>query len=573
MKKNSYHIPCHIGLIFLLGLIPVTGWANIGLPVNLKMETPDTVPVPGEIFRGNLVLEVGSDGWVEIESFLGTGWSQLVFDGGPGFDLRQGDRVEIAFSGVPSADYGAIQIEYTFADRPQSLSIDLRRLDPRGNRRPVAKPLKRVANISVEETTGPNAWRPDPAPLPQWRRLITGDPEPQSSDDPATDKSARTITIEGRIAYQQPDGFTYGADGMTVRIYDEDNGPDDHLANGVTDQNGDFSISFTWDPCAFCDGAPDIYVEVESQNSVVEVEEAGLLELNYFWESHRLNDFGGSYYDYGTIGPDDATAPAMFISTQIVRTRRMIQSVAGYTTPYVDVQWPDGSKGAFYRDYWEEMHISTGAQWNADVIAHEYGHHWVNIFGIRQEPEYCNGFCDPNEAEDDCSHCGWCRETVYTTWSEGWPDWLASFYQRHHLAQYGYVPSVRGDHIFEDHNFCWDDSPAQYHAPGLTEGAFAAFLRDIEDAANDNDPRNPLFSDVMTEDPSLIFDAASSQNPDTPTRFITQFRNLNPALDEALWETLMNNGYIYDTTVPQPPTNITSANHVVGVASPGARIG
>ncbi len=128
-------------LTLILVLVPATAWATIGQPVSLKMETPDAVPVPGEIFHGTLVLQVGSDGWVEVESMWGTGWSRLGIDGSAGYDARPGETISLPFSGTPSADFGAIHIEYSYDDHPLSMSVDLRHLDPRGNRRPLANLL------------------------------------------------------------------------------------------------------------------------------------------------------------------------------------------------------------------------------------------------------------------------------------------------------------------------------------------------------------------------------------------------------------------------------------------------
>ena len=212
------------GITMLLILVQATAWATIGPPVSLKMEVPDSVPVPGETFQGTLLLEVGSDGWVDLEGFWGEGWSQLQIEGSNSYEVRTGAPITLEFTGVPSKDFGAIELEYSYEGKALSTHFDLRRLDPRGNRRPMAMQLVPAGDVQVTESISSSTWRPDPAPFPKWRSEITGDPEPQAESDPVTEKRARDITIEGQIAYRQPNGISYGADGMTVRIYDDDTG-------------------------------------------------------------------------------------------------------------------------------------------------------------------------------------------------------------------------------------------------------------------------------------------------------------------------------------------------------------
>ncbi len=387
------------------------------------------------------------------------------------------------------------------------------------------------------------------APSPSTEKAVRTAPLPSADPVGAQDvcthargtKDARKITVTGHYLYVRRDGTHMPVDGATVRVYDSDVTFDTRLATGITDSTGRFSLTFTWDPCFVCDQQPDIYVEIEAANSAITVQSAGV-EANYKYTLPKHNDFTGTSLAYGSWQPT-ANHQALHILTTLTRAWRWLRDHEGYDTPGTDVQWPDGESGAYYNSVFNEIHISSEREWDETTAVHEYGHRWIDVFSDDENPSYCNGICDEVKEWwfDDCGHCMWCRENNNVAWSEGFPDWLADVITRSFEPTYGASQKPLHTESLELRETCEKDGAL--HDSRLTEGHFAALLRDIEDGANEADPASPGFHDCLAGLTHEIFTVAYADKPLTPGKFLTDFAARYPLYHELLVQTAANNGF------------------------------
>jgi hypothetical protein len=362
---------------------------------------------------------------------------------------------------------------------------------------------------------------------------------------------ARTITVHGRLAYTRPaDGATIGADGVYFEVRDEDITFDEVLGTGVTDAQGYYTTTFSWDDCFLCEN-PDIYVYFETDNSVVQVQDA-TFEIDYSWETARVNDYTGTNRDMGTFMPPAADQPALAICTDVVRAWRFVLNKTGHSIPAVDVQWPAAVGTTYYNPLFQEIHVEAVDEWDEAVHVHEYGHHWHNSFGNFEVPTYL----DPHGGL--FGHCMWCSENSLAAWEEGWADWFSDVIVRSFQADYGLASAHFDD--AESTEICGGScTSADYvlNDPWTTEGFVAALLRDIEDDTNDTDPRSGnTWSDALSLGVDEIFDVADLDAPMSVSDFFNRFKARFPQFTRELWETGRNNRYQLDVAAPGAPTEL-----------------
>ncbi len=561
----------------LLLFVPTGARSTVGPPVGFTLVHEPAAARAGEAYRGVLRVRAGQPLRLADLDLAGAGWTVRFERAIADLELGAGDSVDLPFVGTPSDPSAPLRVTARMGERTVGKAFDL---SPRAHRERVEvsamteNPLGRA--IPHPGVVPDPDLRPAPAPeraakdrTPSLATIVDESGDTALERDTGELGKRRSITIEGRFVYARDDGQTLGVDNATVRVFDEDSTYDTKLAEGLTDANGYYSFTFDWDPCALCDKRPDIYVEFELANSEVVVESAAF-EVNYRFASGTLGDFEGSYHDFGWLGPSDESLQAgPHIFNHVLRSWRWVVNNTPYDPPSVDVQWPDGDTGAFYRPFFEEIHMSSGREWNESTCAHEYGHHFIHNFAQSQTPDYCNGICDsPTDWyefwDDGCGHCIWCEETDNDAWNEGWPNWLADVVTRDHLSTYGYaVMNVRD---MEDPLQC----DGSYDPPRITEGFLAALLRDIEDAGNE-DQSDFDGEDKLSWGADEIFTVTVQDDPLTPVDFLANFISrygTTPAIREAIWFTAANNGYETDNAKPGVVSNLTSSSHDVNVASP-----
>ena len=372
---------------------------------------------------------------------------------------------------------------------------------------------------------------------------------PQPSG-PASPTDTRSISVSGRLLYH--DGLaTIGADGVYFAVYDHDAIiPDKLLDSGITNSEGYYSSTFTWDDCWLCEN-PDIYVYFETNTSVVRVRSPYL--ISYHWETPTISNFSGTELDMGVFYPGSDEG-ALSISTNISRAWRWLKTHEQYSTPTVDVTWPSNvGNGAYYNAVTQTIHLFAGDEWHDVTTMHEYSHHWHNMYGNFSSPTYL----DPGGGL--FGHCMWCAENSLAAWEEGWADWLSV-----KIAQdLGYFPCdeteytaiCSGSEPYCDR--CPEGTDEQKNDPYVTEGFVAALLRDIEDDRYDEDPLSGSgFADGLSLGTHEIFTVADQDAPTSVQSFFSAFKSRFPEYANALWRTGCNNSFQVDVLPPGKVTDL-----------------
>ncbi len=579
---NSLRAPlvravCAALLFAVLALVPGAARADVapGARVRLQSYTPPAVPGGPATFsvrieaREALTLSAigASEPAVRGSRFTSSAPSAPVV-------LPRGESRVYAFTANGPAAEGPVLVSFLANGVTVSKSFDF---SP-ANRE---KHARAVMLHSVPD--GTFTQEPPHAPA-----LVTAAPAPRKPR-PATKHAVRVapdgganaplspqgtiVRVRGAFKYQRDDGVVVGADGVTFRVYDEDVDWDELRYEGTTSTNGSFDVTLS-----FSEDEPDIYVEFETSNAHITVEDASLWENNYFYETIRHTNFTGNEIAYGTLMPDDSDMPVLHIFTNLVRAWRWwaenrSNNVEHLDCLYPEVTWPH------YLASTQEIHMPYSAEgrpfrWESATHVHEYGHHLRHQYMNPADSDYDNGIC--NREDGSPGHCGWCEETGATAVNEGWPNWYAS----HVLSQYASRYGVAANHTRDTESLqdCRDGSGNPCPCdPYLTEGFFQTLFKDlVDDTPGENDPNSGesyYFDRIdLTVDDAL--DVLSSAGIHTTQQFLAAIRADHPEVPAAdWWSTLNNAGFHQDDTVPPAMNGLFwSPTHSTSSSSPNRSI-
>jgi alpha-tubulin suppressor-like RCC1 family protein len=543
----------------LVLFLSVAAQADVGPPVKVVIPPDKLQPaISGQEYLGTIEIKVGANGDLADFQLSGQGWRVTLLGPKGPVDVQAGTSHFVEFRGTPIDAEQPLMFTATFSGRNihERINLGQKFFEVAG------KPGK-VASLDASGRIKP---------------FRASDLQTSSANT-----AGQSLHFFGRIVYQRPTSvsnptlITVGADYMWFEINDDDSPDpfDDHIYRGYTDINGYFDVNVTWDDCdvSGCDD-PDIYIRWETDNYIVAVQSSDVLEEDYSWstEDDSWDDFDGHEIDFGTLmSSDPSLHPAVHIHNSIVRAWRYMHDNAATDVDRVEVQWPEDASGAFYESYWEEIHIGPDRQWKEDTHTHEYGHHFLEIFSVNPEPDYCNQICDPDPGDDDCGHCVWCPETDHDAWNEGWPNWLADVVTRSYPLAYTFVasgtPSLDGSPYQPLYTrsqetitpVCDNGMP---NDPLTTEGYAGALVGDIEDGAQDDhnsgtfNCNSPAMLDCTRDALALgvdeIFMVVRYDQPSTPLEFLQAFRNRYPQYDQDLWSTATNVAGAYSFVPPTP---------------------
>jgi len=558
-----------IALFAVMILVSTSVHARIGPPVKIRLAEVSGTAVSGQTMQATIEILAQQDVLLSTFRCEGTGWR--LSDFAPPLDavLAVGESFQLPITAVPTDPDQLLRFSFEYDGHLIEKSFDLSRA------RRAAAERGGSTRIISDSVFLPGAVSSAVAPLPAWDHDFSkqDDGVPGSKSDRATDDlvqltEAYSIHVYGRFAYYKP-GWPdeIGAHGVTVRVMDEDTGVDEELAVTTTSASGYFDVTFTWDPCVLCDQTPDLYVQFEASNQeVVDVEDS-TWEINYRWNTPTQVDFTGTEWNTGSRQPGNQDEyPAVHICTTLTRGWLYCHDEASYTIPHLDVQWPEDGAVSYYSPYWEEIHITQTGQWSENTILHEYGHHWVNIFADWVTPDYCNGICDFG---GDCGHCNWCEESNDIAFTEGMPYWFADCLIRKLVGLYDpdptFIPS------FESLRPC-DDTGGTWGDPYLTEGIFAALLRDVEDSTQDDTNPGVPGQDALEFGFTQTLAFIDVFEPTTTHQYLDMFMSYYVGYHEPFWETAANVGYDVDELPPPATGDLSSLSHTVGVSSPDATV-
>ena len=558
---SNHHLPSTLaaltGLALALTLSATLAQATVGPPVEARLATPQMAK-SGDVIQSAIEIEVGRTVELANLSLSGKGWSVLQTNAPATTTVSPGENLRIDFTAIPTSVDEPLGLYYEADGRGFTTYFDL---SPRAYEKSLGPVAAREfagvprANAPSTEKTKPGAGVVDVA---HDHREVTK-PDDDLASDPK--RGSWNIRVRGRFGYNRSDGPFIGADGVFVKIYDEDGITDELLTTVVADWQGNFDTTFLWNPCdVFCDGTPDIRVVFELNNAETTIKTTG--GAVYAWQTGEWSDYTGTDLDIGTWGPGDAADdPSVHIFTDVIRTWRWMVG-QGYDNSHVDCVWPNGPNGAWYSG---AINVGVDREWREDTHAHEYGHHFVANFATATAPDYCNGLCD---SPGRCGHCIWCQETTTDAFAEGMPNWLADIVTRSFTGNYG----LASQFTRSQETLFTCGATGALDDPLLTEGFLGALLRDIEDNTQDNHPSYPGVTDALALGSNEILTVIDLDHPTTPMEFLNAFKTRYPGYKEQLWETAANCGYSIDTSAPLAVTGLTSPSHSTTGDSPDGTI-
>lgn len=556
--------------------------ADLGPDVRVELVPAGTnLPVSGQPFAFQLQVTSATAISASMPT-LSTGrtpagipaWQSITFPTGTGFEL-------------PAMQPVSFPVELLCNDPAQPIEI---RLDVGGRttmQRFYLLPQGLNAAIGGNETsmTFDSDQRPPVAPDESYAMPAPAEASPRQVRDlrqPARaegEKGAagRNIRVRGRFVYFREshdsdfnyvgDGRTMGADGVTVSVYDSDWNADDLLARGVLGPDGYYDFTFWYDDSE----APDIYVEFRAANAKVDLVYPSVWNTTYVWNTPTKEDFGGTEINWGQRHPaaEDHYAGLNLLASA-TRAWRWVDDYGYGGIDEVLISWPDAD-WPHYKWIWETIYIPEFRQWAEDTVCHEYGHHWQQDFTETDGSDYCNpgGRCDDAE---DCRHCRWCMESSGDAIQEGFPNWMSQHMTSTWPSLYGFASIFTRD--FESVDRCTDNGLDQYDDPHLTEGMISAFLQDLTDGSNEEDP-NGLFGglDTAAWSPQLILQAQGIDDPVTPGGLIASLRSRHPASASAIWQAAANCRFDdLDLIIPSTVTGLTSTSHLTTGNSPDGTV-
>ncbi|MFH1747890.1 MAG: S-layer family protein [Planctomycetota bacterium] len=573
MFSRQIHRAALLASGMLILMLSVHARADVAPPVEVRMDLDEMhLAVSGQEYTGVFEVHVHRAGTLADFKLLGDGW-ELLSLGTPGDPVSvQPGVVRIPFRAVPHDADEEIGLSLTYNGRRVAKSA------PVGPAHFARRDQPRLA-VLVEGAGTRISNADQPASEPAGQSEVPAGPAPGGRS---------TLRVVGRIMYYRSDMEPVGADTIDVRVWDNDDVGHDVIWEGYTNSEGYFDTGVVTpedDP-----GGPDLIVYFETDiANVVDVTDNDWDETTYWWQTPEVEDFSGSFYDFGWITVPSGDMPALHIFNSIVRTRRFITNNSPYQPFKVQVEWPDTSaaEGAWYEYYTDmaEIHITADRQWREDTHSHEYGHHFMHVYSCPScppDPDYCwDPSCDP-DPPDDCGHCLWCEETDHDAWNEGWPNWLADAFTRSLSWDYQFDDGTAYEPLFtrdlETLDAC-DDSGV-IENPFETEGIVGALLRDIEDEVDldgnslNDDHDNDGIMDSLCRGPEAMLVIQAEYDPITVSEFINAFRTYAPEYADDLWPTAVNVAIEYQSLFPpdvDPPGTVPfcdSQTHPIGVGGP-----
>ncbi len=593
-------------LVLIQGITSVTAHADVGPPVSISIPANTGEARVGDRFESAFDIHIYRAGELADVQIDAEGW-HIISAELPESPLQvKPGTIRVPFIAIPINANKPIGINLRFNGR------FVRRVFEVGPaftvKRERQRVLHRIPNTHGKRLMDEGGIQPSMNDFKGVGPVGWSDPievahQDEQDASPSAAGGAIPLRAIGRIVYDRPgidrsdpaDGdfddpgdtppVTVGAEGVRVRFLDQDApGFFEEIWEGLTDEQGYFDTGVVaWDDCDIigCD-TPDPVLGAFTSVNTFRVKDSR--DDTYFALVPEMEDFEGTFIDYGWVRPAASIMPAFHIYTNILRAERIITSEVAYPTANLQVIWPDDSQGdsAWYVPGDETIHISTDRQWKERTIIHEYGHHH-NSFHYEPdlpEPDYCdpNMNCDDNPP-DDCGHCTWCSENPFDAWGEGWPDWLADVITREFPKRYTFEDGTPYTALFPRSHESPGTCGNNFNSPVTTEGFVAALLTDIDDETqddHDDDPGDGTFRDGIFDLMCLgieeIFFVTYTYEPQTVTEFINAFRLEYPSHSDDLWATAFNVGaglytasFPNDTDPPGLVGSLTSSTHPLGI--------
>lgn len=306
------------------------------------------------------------------------------------------------------------------------------------------------------------------------------DLKPYLSDETKDNWDERDpITVRGRIEFRDFEGTWRPLVNVSVNLYDDDVGSDEHLGTTTTDWNGNWSFSVNNDDGWFQNGR-DIYYKFHLGNTRWHVRDSDGDE--YRWKSATHDDLSdGTVLDFGTeTGSTDMEAMQIFAMINLGWNH--IATVGEQDPGHVEIRFPE-SNTAWYPGS-EQVRIEAGYSDGPDVVLHEYGHALMHYAfgGTNISPGGSHSFSDIKQDEGLAYSEGWATGFALSVCPDGMYNWHEG-----NTEDPGEWPActVQNDPGRRIENFS-----SSNRAGEETEGRVAAAIGDFRDAANDDNGGN-----------------------------------------------------------------------------------
>jgi len=276
------------------------------------------------------------------------------------------------------------------------------------------------------------------------------------------------LTIRGNLSYLDFDGVWRPLVNVSVNIYDEDVGFDDHLGTTGTDWSGNWSFSVNNNDGWFADGR-DIYYTFKLENTRIRVQDCDGIDSTYKWKSAVHDDLSeGTVLNFGSqTGTTNANSMQIWNMLNLAWVGAV--NLGGRDPGFVDSCFPEVS-GALWSPFWEEIDIPGSNNDSPDTVTHDYGHAVMH---------YAYGSDDPSPGG---SHSfGDDNQNASLAWSEGWAT--------------GFMLALRPDSRYNWHEGDVGRSIENFSDSGnrdgnRNEGRVAAAINDMIDSQDDDNGGN-----------------------------------------------------------------------------------
>lgn len=300
-----------------------------------------------------------------------------------------------------------------------------------------------------------------PSPLSAWERETFVDRSLESV------KELDPLTIRGRAFFVDFDGVTRPLVNATVRVMDDDWGPDEHITSTITGWDGRFNTVINNSDGWFQDGR-DIYIRILTTNSRFRTEDCSYWpDWTFAWRANDGDDLSdGTIVDFGSfsLAGDTNGRRAAMVFQRLNSGWNHFTGTGAQDPGFVDSCYPESP--TVYDTFWAEVDISGSDFDSRDSIVHEWGH------AIQDNAQIFNAW-----SGDAHSFCGLTsREQAFV---EGWATFVTL-------------------DVFPDNRFNWNPGDTGRELENYTcaasrstangprdEGRVAAALRDLRDAADD----------------------------------------------------------------------------------------
>jgi hypothetical protein len=271
------------------------------------------------------------------------------------------------------------------------------------------------------------------------------------------------ITVLGRLVFLDHDGVWRPLVNVSVNLYDEDTGFDDHLGVTATDWNGYWSFSVNNNDGWFADGR-DIYYTFKLENTRIRVQDCDGIDSTYSWASAVHDDLSdGTVLNFGTqTGVQNPKTMQIWNMLNLAWNHAV--TAGGRDPGFVDTCYPEDG-GTHWDRFWEEIDIGEEYNDGPDVVTHEYAHAvmWYAYGDDNPSPGGSHSFGDTNQNKS-------------LSWSEGWAT--------------GFMLSARPDGFYNWHEGDSGRNIENFSSSNRDgnrqEGRVAAAINDMLDYPNDD---------------------------------------------------------------------------------------